>query len=127
MVFIINHTNVRVGLAEKKEEKKLRWFNHQQVFQYIFFLKFFKILQLILVMIIIVDLFFIKLDTAQKIKFSIKNFFSKCDQVSKCDFYAVKGILRTFSNIYDGVICESNYAYDTTPFVYRQNFSEVTN
>ena len=72
MVLIINHTNVRVGLAEKKEEKKLRWFNHQQVFQYIFFLKFFKILQLILVMIIIVDLFFIKLDTAQKIKFSIK-------------------------------------------------------
>ena len=71
MVFIINHTNVRVGLAEKKEEKKLRWFNHQQVFQYIFFLKFFKILQLML-MIIIVDLFFIKLDTAQKIKFSIK-------------------------------------------------------
>ena len=107
MVLIINHTNVRVGLAEKKEEKKLRWFNHQQVFQYIFFLKFFKILQLML-MIIIVDLFFIKLDTAQKIKFSIKNFFSKCDQVSKCDFYAVKGILRTFSNIYDGVLCESN-------------------
>ena len=94
MVFIINHTNVRVGLAEKKEEKKLRWFNHQQVFQYIFFLKFFKILQLML-MIIIVDLFFIKLDTAQKIKFSIKNFFNKCDQVSKCDFYVVKGILRT--------------------------------
>ena len=47
-------------------------------------------------------------NTAQKIKFSIKNFFSKCDQVSKCDFYAVKGILRTFSNIYDGVLCESN-------------------
>ena len=61
-----------------------------------------------LVMIIIADLFFMKLDTAQKIKFSIKNFFSKCDQASKCDFYAVKGILRTFSNIYDGVLCESN-------------------